>query len=144
MWNLWWSVVSTIIPYKNMVASKIMKRFWANSRNGKKENETPGKYASGTIVANYTSGQTIDVAVKITANHKGWFEFKLCEFDLCIIDSVPWSCVWQYFFCEAKVYQLHVQNAFFCLKLCSFFLFNLVIQTWLSQSNVKFCLALLL
>jgi len=47
--------------------------------NGKKENETPGKYASGTIVANYTSGQTIDVAVKITANHKGWFEFKLCE-----------------------------------------------------------------
>ena len=41
--------------------------------------ETPGKYASGTIVANYTSGQTIDVAVKITANHKGWFEFKLCE-----------------------------------------------------------------
>ena len=53
------------------------------------------------------------------------FEFKQCEFDLCIIDSVPWSCVWQYFFCEAKVYQLHVQNAFLCLKLCSLFLFNI-------------------
>jgi len=47
--------------------------------NGKKENETPGKYASGTIVANYTQGQAINVEVKITANHKGWFEFKLCE-----------------------------------------------------------------
>ena len=48
-------------------------------RNGNKENETPGKYASGTIVANYTQGQTIEVAVQITTNHKGWFQFKLCE-----------------------------------------------------------------
>jgi len=46
---------------------------------GKKENETPGKYATGTIVEYYKKGQTIDVEVKITANHKGWFEFKLCE-----------------------------------------------------------------
>ena len=45
----------------------------------KKENETPGKYATGTIVATYTEGQEIDVAVKLTSNHKGWFEFRLCE-----------------------------------------------------------------
>ena len=45
-----------------------------------KENEAPGgKYATGTIVANYTEGQVIDIDVKITTNHKGWFEFKLCE-----------------------------------------------------------------
>jgi len=45
----------------------------------KKENETPGKYATGTIVATYTEGQEIDVAVKLTLNHKGWFEFRLCK-----------------------------------------------------------------
>merc|ERR1719347_1301959 len=45
-----------------------------------KENEAPGgKYATGTIVANYTEGQVIDIDVKVTTNHKGWFEFKLCE-----------------------------------------------------------------
>ena len=46
---------------------------------GLKENETPGKYATGTIVATYTQGQNIDVSVRITSNHKGWFEFRLCE-----------------------------------------------------------------
>jgi len=47
--------------------------------DGVRENETPGKYATGTIVANYTEGQVIDVQVRITANHKGWVEFRLCE-----------------------------------------------------------------
>jgi len=48
--------------------------------NGKRENEAPGgKYATGTIVATYISGQHIDVEIKVTTNHKGWFEFKLCE-----------------------------------------------------------------
>ena len=46
---------------------------------GEKENETPGKYATGTIVSTYSQGQEIDVQVRITANHKGWFEFRLCE-----------------------------------------------------------------
>jgi len=46
---------------------------------GPKENETPGIYASGTIVATYTEGQEFDVQVRITSNHKGWFEFRLCE-----------------------------------------------------------------
>jgi len=47
--------------------------------DGPFENQTPGRYATGTIVANYQKGQTIDVQVQVTANHKGWFEFKLCE-----------------------------------------------------------------
>ena len=44
-----------------------------------RENETPGKYASGTIVATYKQGQVVDVAIEITSNHKGWVEFRLCE-----------------------------------------------------------------
>jgi len=47
--------------------------------DGERENETPGKYATGTIVAEYSEGQVIDVEIRITTNHKGWFEFRLCE-----------------------------------------------------------------
>ncbi|ESO86389.1 hypothetical protein LOTGIDRAFT_97145, partial [Lottia gigantea] len=43
-----------------------------------KEHETPGRYATGQIVKNYQSGETIKVDVEITANHKGYFIFKLC------------------------------------------------------------------
>ncbi|CAH1777246.1 unnamed protein product [Owenia fusiformis] len=41
-------------------------------------NEAGGRYAKGIIVKNYRKGQTINVRVQITANHKGWFEFHLC------------------------------------------------------------------
>jgi len=48
--------------------------------NGPKENEAPGGiYATGTIVAQYTEGQVIDIDVRITTNHKGYFQFKMCE-----------------------------------------------------------------
>ena len=47
--------------------------------DGARENETPGKYATGTIVATYNQGQVIDADVEITSNHKGWIEFRLCE-----------------------------------------------------------------
>ena len=40
--------------------------------------EAPGRFATGTIVKRYTSGQIIDVTVEITANHKGYFDFKVC------------------------------------------------------------------
>ena len=40
--------------------------------------EAPGKFATGTIVKRYTSGQIIDVTVEITANHYGYFQFKVC------------------------------------------------------------------
>ncbi|XP_052081951.1 uncharacterized protein LOC127719748 [Mytilus californianus] len=43
-----------------------------------RENEAGGKYATGIISAQYTVGQVIDISVEITANHKGWFEFRLC------------------------------------------------------------------
>ena len=45
-----------------------------------KEHEAPGgKYATGTIVREYTTGQTIDISIDITANHMGSFTFKLCR-----------------------------------------------------------------
>ena len=37
----------------------------------------PGKYATGVITKTYTAGKVIRVKVEITANHKGWFEFRL-------------------------------------------------------------------
>ena len=46
---------------------------------GPLEHEAGGQFATGTIAAEYTSGSAIDVTVQITANHKGWFEFRLCD-----------------------------------------------------------------
>jgi len=44
-----------------------------------KDHEAPGgRYATGTIVRKYTSGQTVPVSVQLTANHRGTFTFKLC------------------------------------------------------------------
>ncbi len=40
--------------------------------------EAPGQYATGIIVQRYTSGQTINVVVEITAHHFGFFQFKIC------------------------------------------------------------------
>lgn len=43
-----------------------------------RDHEAGGKYASGIITRHYTESQQIDVDVEITANHKGWFEFRIC------------------------------------------------------------------
>lgn len=45
---------------------------------GPKENEAGGRYATGTIARSYKPGQVIDATVEVTADHKGWFEFRLC------------------------------------------------------------------
>ena len=45
----------------------------------KREHEAPGgKYANGIIVRDYYSGESIKVVVDVTANHYGYFTFKLC------------------------------------------------------------------
>jgi len=41
--------------------------------------EIGGKYGNKIITRKYTSGQTIDVTVDLTANHKGNFQFKVCR-----------------------------------------------------------------
>jgi Lytic polysaccharide mono-oxygenase, cellulose-degrading len=44
-----------------------------------KPSEAPGgMYATGTIVRSYRSAQTIPVSIVVTANHRGYFEFRLC------------------------------------------------------------------
>ncbi|XP_046555463.1 uncharacterized protein LOC124264736 [Haliotis rubra] len=45
---------------------------------GPRDHEAGGKYATGTIGATYSQGQKVTVTVAITANHLGWFEFRLC------------------------------------------------------------------
>ena len=46
-----------------------------------RENEPGGKYANGIIVRSYKAGQIIEVSIELTANHKGYFQFKLCVND---------------------------------------------------------------
>lgn len=43
-----------------------------------RDHEAGGKYGTGTIVAHYKRGQDIVAEVEITANHMGYFVFKLC------------------------------------------------------------------
>lgn len=45
---------------------------------GRKLHEAGGKYATGTIAKTYKMGQIIEAKVDITANHKGYFQFKIC------------------------------------------------------------------
>lgn len=42
---------------------------------------TKGIYATGLIGRSYQEGQDINVTIDITANHFGYFEFKLCKND---------------------------------------------------------------
>ncbi|XP_076823083.1 uncharacterized protein LOC143469315 [Clavelina lepadiformis] len=46
-----------------------------------KENEAGGKYALGIITRIYNKGDFIDATVEITAEHKGYFEFRLCPWN---------------------------------------------------------------
>ncbi|KAH3799741.1 uncharacterized protein LOC127836919 isoform X1 [Dreissena polymorpha] len=52
-----------------------------NFADNPRPNEPRGKFYTGIIVRKYDVGQLIDVAVHLTANHKGWFEFRLCKND---------------------------------------------------------------
>lgn len=49
--------------------------------SGPRDNEPGGKYANGIVTRRYEVGQVIEVHVQLTANHKGWFEFHLCQHD---------------------------------------------------------------
>ncbi|XP_069120048.1 uncharacterized protein [Argopecten irradians] len=47
---------------------------------GERAHEAGGEYATGTIAACYvTSVSSIEVVAELTSNHKGYFEFRLCE-----------------------------------------------------------------
>ena len=40
--------------------------------------EAGGKFGRGVIVRSYRPGQTVKVTVDVTANHRGYFQFRLC------------------------------------------------------------------
>lgn len=40
-----------------------------------------GKYSNGVIAKEYKEGQVIDIEVKLTSNHQGYFEFRIGEYD---------------------------------------------------------------
>ncbi|OXA63894.1 uncharacterized protein LOC110853196 [Folsomia candida] len=46
--------------------------------DGPKPNEAGGPYAQGIIVRKYRTNSIIRLKVELTANHKGYFEFRLC------------------------------------------------------------------
>ena len=46
-----------------------------------REHEPGGKYATGQIAKTYTEGDEVTFIIEITANHYGYFEFRLCEND---------------------------------------------------------------
>ena len=46
--------------------------------DGPLDNQAGGKYAKGIIIEEYEQGQVMEAVVQITANHLGWFEFRLC------------------------------------------------------------------
>ncbi|CAF4034349.1 unnamed protein product [Rotaria magnacalcarata] len=49
---------------------------------GPREHENGGIYATGIIGRTYESGTTINTTIDITANHFGYFEFRLCPLDM--------------------------------------------------------------
>ncbi|XP_055641671.1 uncharacterized protein LOC129778654 [Toxorhynchites rutilus septentrionalis] len=46
-----------------------------------RRHELGGQFGQGEIVKNYTSGSVIDVGVRVTVNHLGFFVFNLCCLD---------------------------------------------------------------
>lgn len=44
--------------------------------------ELGGKFGAGVIMESYKQGSTVPVTVKITANHKGYFYFQICNLDV--------------------------------------------------------------
>ncbi|KAK7003047.1 hypothetical protein BgiMline_004473 [Biomphalaria glabrata] len=49
--------------------------------NSVRDHEAGGKYATGILVRKYNTGSVIDVVIELTANHKGYFQFRLCPND---------------------------------------------------------------
>lgn len=48
--------------------------------NSARKHDVGGPFASGIIAKTYEQGSTIDVDILLTANHKGYFEFRVCAY----------------------------------------------------------------
>ncbi|KAI0209664.1 hypothetical protein LSAT2_005674, partial [Lamellibrachia satsuma] len=49
--------------------------------DGARDHEWGGPYANGIVVRHYRAGDVVVFVIEITANHLGWFEFRLCPQD---------------------------------------------------------------
>lgn len=47
-----------------------------------RSHELGGKYGEGVVVKKYFKAEKIDVSVFVTANHRGYFKFDMCNLDL--------------------------------------------------------------
>ena len=43
-----------------------------------RKGEGGGQFATGVIVRRYKPGQTVRISVDVTANHLGYFQFRVC------------------------------------------------------------------
>ncbi|XP_076824944.1 uncharacterized protein LOC143470595 isoform X2 [Clavelina lepadiformis] len=105
---------SELIPYKNIIQANYNDmgqncggRHNQMVQDGKcgvcgdpfqaemKPHEAGGKYALGIITRKYEAGDVIDVTVEITAQHKGYFEFRLCPWN-DVDTPVPQECLNRY------------------------------------------------
>ena len=97
-----------------------------------RQHEAPGgRFANGIITRQYRPGQDIVVKIDVTANHKGYFVFKLCAnnntvqdpgqdcFDQSVLQIVPSG--------EDKYYLTTFNTGVFTLKL------RLPNNVWCSQ-----------
>ena len=90
MWRFGFDVVANYNDMSNYCGGFV--RHW--DKNGGKcgvcgdpwdqnprDHEPGGQYATGKIGKTYHEGQIINITVDITANHYGYFEFRLCQND---------------------------------------------------------------
>lgn len=52
-----------------------------------RDNELGGLYGKGIISKTYYNGTNIPIIVRITANHKGYFKFDLCNLDKTLTET---------------------------------------------------------
>lgn len=64
--------------YKRYIENKKRCGICGESWDSDRDYDGGGRYATGIIVRNYTIGQVINVTVDLTANHLGYFIFRIC------------------------------------------------------------------
>ena len=79
-----------------------------------RNHEAPGgRYANGIIVKEYRVGETMEVEIDLSANHRGSFTFKLCQNNNVRRDS------------HQRCFDRYVNFQNFYTSIYLFFVFNL-------------------
>ncbi|CAF1508024.1 unnamed protein product [Adineta ricciae] len=90
MWRFGFDVPTNYNDMSNYCGGK--ENQWGNQNGrcgicgdpfqGPRDHEDGGIYATGIIGRTYESGEMINTTIDITANHFGYFEFRLCPIDM--------------------------------------------------------------